>query len=99
MSQEGYTVQTTKTTTQPQEKPKSWNKRVAEYIVNLSKEQENPLTVDFVEAMLEAAAELKAVKLKVMLARCEEIIYSAVDGGGAPSLDEDFWKDLLEANK
>lgn len=44
---------------------------------------------------LEMAGELKAVRLKILLARCYEILYSAFEASSTPTVDAAFLDEVL----
>lgn len=70
---------------------KTWAQRMAEELAD----KENPACL--ILAALEAAAEIKAVRLKVLIGRCYEILGAAKNNGGVPCMDEDFLTELIEA--
>lgn len=51
---------------------------------------------DLVKTAMEAAAEMKNVKLKVALARCYEIMRSSDDSGNQVAVDDDFLAKILD---
>lgn len=55
----------------------------------------DPDSVGLLENTLQAAGELKAVRLKVLLGRCYEVISWAKESGGLPVLEEDFLNDVF----
>jgi len=68
----------------------SWNWRMAESLENCQDPQ-------LIHAMLEAAGELKAAKLKVMLGRALQVIEFTLEHDVVPAPNE--VKDLLEGIK
>ncbi len=65
----------------------SWSERMAE--VMASAHDDKP-TAEFFRLALEAAGELKAVRLKVLLSRAVAVIDAAIQYGDAPKFDDDF---------
>lgn len=70
-----------------QEQPKSWNRRMAEQLAEIGA---GAFTADIIEATLEAAGEIKCVRLKVALGRCLEIIRTSEAYDTAASIPSEF---------
>lgn len=68
----------------PDKKP--WIQRTAEELAKL----EDRLTPGAVEAALEAAGELKAIRLKILLGRCYEILRESNEREEQAGMDNDF---------
>lgn len=58
-----------------------------------------PTSADLLEQLLTAAEELKSAKLRILLARCYEIITQSVNTGEVANPDDGFEKELLDAIK
>jgi hypothetical protein len=71
----------------------SWNERMAHEVANLQGESK----ADIILAILEAAGEMKTVKLKTLLAKCVSLIQSAVEFDGAPSLPSGLLEEIEQA--
>ena len=71
----------------------SWMRRIA-YAIGETVDQRNQII-----AALEAAGEMKAVKLKVLLGRCYEIIAIADANQMKPQQDDDFLEEIKGALK
>jgi hypothetical protein len=74
---------------------KSWNRRMAEYVTHQAQTDAEALTVEGVESILEAAGELKAVRCKMLLGRCYELMSISVADGGAARPDDGFLEAVL----
>jgi hypothetical protein len=77
---------------------KPWNRRMAECMSRSSFEKEEE-DADMMEIALEAAGELKCVRLKIMLARCYEMMSESDSSDEKVNLPEGFLDDVLEALK
>lgn len=71
----------------------SWNKRMAGELSEIG----SSLTPGTLEGVLEAAGELKAVQLKIMLARLYTICNEAILAGGQPTNDEPLMEAIYKA--
>lgn len=67
----------------------SWNKRMAVEMAEIG----SSLTEEMIEGVLEAAGELKAAQLKIMLARLYTLMSEAILASGVPTDD----KELIDA--
>lgn len=72
---------------------KPWSRRMAE---QLQKCNGRDYTPEIFEAILEAAGELKTVRLKVLLGRCYEILNSATEADAAPIMGDKFLAEVLQ---
>lgn len=80
--------------TEPVNEPPTWNERMAAEICC-----SGTLSEGVVAGILEAAGELKAVRLKVLLGRCWEIIAESIDADRAAYTADGFLDEILEALK
>ncbi len=72
----------------PESQGPSWFDKMAQEMAALSSNTEP--TAEFFRACLEAAGEIKAVRLKVLLAQTREIIVASTSFGDAAKYDDGF---------
>ena len=80
------------------EKPKSWNRRMAEQLAAVAGDAER-LPADFIEVALEAAGEMKAIRLKVLLGRCYEVLAESDHTQEQAHPEEEFLAEVLDATR
>lgn len=75
----------------------SWNERMADALAELGAITGDSRAV--VVLALEAAGELKAARLKILLGRCWEVIAIAKSSAEEPNVTDGFLDEVLEATK
>ena len=76
--------------------PVSWAARMAKAHYEGHSDGAEP---EVIEVLLEAAGELKAVRLKILLARCYEVLAIAKANEVMPQTDDEFLDDILKEIK
>lgn len=73
----------------------TWAKKNARFLSDLIS-NESEIKVEYLENLLETAGELKCVRLKILLARCYELISASRVNNVTVRSDQDFESEILK---
>jgi len=76
-----------------------WEERMAREIYRLAVEDGKTLSIEGLRGVLEAAGELKAVRVRVLLGRVHEVCIDAHQHDHGPHYDDALRNEVLEALK